>query len=212
MKDVSRTALSRNRIVSVALDLLDEVGLDGLTVRRLADRLGVRSPALYWHIRDKGELLDAMAESILLAAGMGAPEAGEPWSDWLARRASAYRAAVLSHRDGARVVMHLTSLSPSTSNTFDAELRGLVDQGFTPELALATIAATTHYATGFLLHEQSSTPTAPRRDTAIDPGSVTMRAIRAGATVLGDAAFDRGIRLLISGVEQELGEDGITPS
>src|ERR1700760_3630975 len=57
--------VTRERIVAVALELLDEGGLDGLTLRRLADRLGIRAPTLYWHVRNKRELLD------LLAAGVG---------------------------------------------------------------------------------------------------------------------------------------------
>lgn len=211
MKETSRPALSRDRIINSALDLLDEVGLDDLTVRRLADRLEVQSPALYWHLKDKDELLDAMAETVLLDAGMGPPQEGESWPDWLFRRAHAYRDAVLAHRDGARVVMRLTSASPSMLGEFEGELRGLIDQGFTAELALATITATTHYATGFLLHEQSTPSPVSQREAAIDAGSAIHQAIRAGATVLDRAAFDRGILLLIAGVERELGERRVTP-
>ena len=45
-------------IVQAALDLLDETGMDGLTVRALASRLGVQAPALYWHVPSKQALLD----------------------------------------------------------------------------------------------------------------------------------------------------------
>ena len=53
--------LDRERIVRRALDLLDEAGLDGLTVRRLASDLGVQDAALYWHVPSKAALLDEMA-------------------------------------------------------------------------------------------------------------------------------------------------------
>jgi TetR/AcrR family tetracycline transcriptional repressor len=57
--------VNRERIVIVALDLLDENGLAGLTLRELAGRLGIRAPTLYWHVRDKRELLDLLAAAIL---------------------------------------------------------------------------------------------------------------------------------------------------
>ena len=45
------TKLSRETVIRAALDLLNEVGVDGLSTRRLAERLGVQQPALYWHFR-----------------------------------------------------------------------------------------------------------------------------------------------------------------
>jgi TetR/AcrR family tetracycline transcriptional repressor len=56
----------------MCLDVLDEVGIDGLTVRLLAGRLGVKSPALYWHLRNKQELLDAMADFVVHGGRHGA--------------------------------------------------------------------------------------------------------------------------------------------
>src|SRR4030095_4577763 len=76
--------LTRPTIVHTALELLDEVGLEGLTVRRPAAARGVQSPALYWHFRSKQQLLDQMADAIIQAAGMGPPHHGESWQDWLA--------------------------------------------------------------------------------------------------------------------------------
>jgi TetR/AcrR family tetracycline transcriptional repressor len=58
--------LSRELLIETGLRLLDEVGLDGLSVRRLAAELGVRSPALYWHIKTKQELLEGMAAAIIM--------------------------------------------------------------------------------------------------------------------------------------------------
>ncbi|MFP3693803.1 TetR family transcriptional regulator, partial [Burkholderia sp. SIMBA_048] len=57
--------LDREAVVGTALELLNEVGVDGLTTRKLADRLGVQQPALYWHFRNKRALLDALAEAML---------------------------------------------------------------------------------------------------------------------------------------------------
>ncbi|WP_253822636.1 TetR family transcriptional regulator, partial [Salmonella enterica] len=59
------TKLQPNTVIRAALDLLNEVGVDGLTTRKLAERLGVQQPALYWHFRNKRALLDALAEATL---------------------------------------------------------------------------------------------------------------------------------------------------
>src|SRR5216684_5137764 len=57
--------LSRARLVSAALSLIQEEGLEALSMRGLADRLNVKAASLYWHVRDRGELLELLAESIL---------------------------------------------------------------------------------------------------------------------------------------------------
>lgn len=64
-----RAAVSRDRIVEVALEILEADGLDGLTMRRLAAKLGVAPTAIYWHVGDKQALLDALVER--LAAQIG---------------------------------------------------------------------------------------------------------------------------------------------
>lgn len=53
--------IDRRQVVDTALRLLNEVGLDGLTLRRIAKELNVQAPALYWHFKNKQELLDEMA-------------------------------------------------------------------------------------------------------------------------------------------------------
>ena len=167
-------------MIETALRLLDEVGLDGLTVRRLATELGVQSPALYWHLRNKQELLDGMADAIVVAAGMGPPRDGESWQDWLARRARAYRESLLAHRDGARIVANAARLSPATLRTFDEELTAMVGHGFTPLLALRTITALTHYTNGAVLQEQA---TRQERTEGQEPAGETRTGPRAGSPV-----------------------------
>src|ERR1700689_2176452 len=99
-------AVSRDDIVAAGLALLDETGLEGLTLRRLAERLGIRAPTLYWHVRDKRELLDLMVSVIMdeALADWREPHPGQPWWDWLAGRARGLRARLLGHPDGARVL------------------------------------------------------------------------------------------------------------
>jgi len=210
MAGTRRPGLTRQILIDTALRLLDEVGLDGLTVRRLAAELGVQSPALYWHVRTKQELLDGMADAIVQAPGMGPPDPAEPWQDWLRRRARGYRRSLLAHRDGARVVTSAQWLDPTTIKMFDAELAGMAECGFTPVLALHTITAVTNYVTGFVLREQTERPTDPQAPPTtrlaalaqlLDHGTSAplYAAIRDGGNPLGEQAFEHGLNALIDG-------------
>lgn len=208
-----RPALTRSSIIATALDLVDTVGLDELTTRRLALELEVKSPALYWHFANKQALLDGMGDALILSAGMGAPRPGEVWQDWVARRARAYRAEILSHRDGARIVAAVRVASPETVRLFGDEVAALADLGFTPALALRTIAIVTHYVTGFVLKEQAAVD-ARLNDTTgmVNPKDILsgsaldtfVEAMKTGGDPLGEDVFEHGLRMIISGTERDL--------
>jgi TetR/AcrR family tetracycline transcriptional repressor len=222
MTQVDRPALTRAALIDAALRLLDDGGLDGLSVRRVADALGVRSPALYWHIRTKQDLLDGIADRIVRAAGTGPPREGETWQDWLVRRATAYRSAMLAHRDAARVVTNARALDPETLKSFDRELAAMVERGFSPALALRSITALTFFVNGFVLQEQRD----PRRPTGSDPALLSelsgqldagpdapLLAGYAAGGPLGDEAFAHGLRALVAGTATALAAetDGSQP-
>ncbi|MGO2683401.1 TetR/AcrR family transcriptional regulator C-terminal domain-containing protein [Microbacterium sp.] len=213
MDAVRRPALSQKSIVATALDLVDTVGLDELTTRRLAIELEVKSPALYWHFANKQALLDGMGDAIILSAGMGAPQRGEDWRRWILRRARAYRAEMLSHRDGARIVAAVRTASPETVRLFGDEVAALVDFGFDPVLALSTIAIVTHYVTGFALKEQTAVETQRDEPTGVVSPMATLggqalgtllEAMKIGGDPLGEDVFEHGLRMIISGTEREL--------
>ncbi|MFC4120883.1 TetR/AcrR family transcriptional regulator C-terminal domain-containing protein [Nonomuraea zeae] len=199
---MAQKGLARDTVVRAALELLDEVGLDGLSVRRLAARLGVQNPALYWHFRNKQELLDEMSRE-LLAPDMGGPHEGESWQDWLTRRSHAYRAMLLSHRDGARLV---TGSNPGqgVARGFEAELKILVGLGFTPAQGLHTISALSHYTLGFVLNEQAQRERQVRGAThdldAYADFPLTVAGVRAGGAPTSDEAYAYGLRLIIGGL------------
>ena len=94
--------LDRKTIIAAAFDVLAEDGLYGLSMRKLAARLSVQAPALYWHISDKAELIGLMAEFIHLEARAAVPHC-EGWSDWLLAFGRALRHSLVSRRDGARI-------------------------------------------------------------------------------------------------------------
>ncbi|MFD1045955.1 TetR family transcriptional regulator, partial [Kibdelosporangium lantanae] len=98
--------LSTEVIARTALTLLADAGLDGLTMRLVAKELGVQASALYWHLKNKQELLDAMATLMFIEASdnVESPRRDEPWEEWLIDRSAAMRRVMLRYRDGARVM------------------------------------------------------------------------------------------------------------
>lgn len=197
--------MNRSSIISV-LELLEEVGLDELTTRRLAARLQVKSPALYWHFRNKQELLDEMARSIQARQDLGPPREGEQWRGWLTRRARERRDILLSHRDGARLIAG-SSPGPDIAATFDREPHALVLQGFTPVRAMRAITTLGSYITGFVLEEQArhqrDEPPPGDLDQARETPTL-LAAIRDGGPPDGPAAFEDGLALLLGGIEAGL--------
>src|SRR4051794_39100899 len=97
--------LRRQDIARAGLRLLNEVGLNGLTLRLIAEELGVKAPALYWHMKNKQELLDEMATQMYRDAVPDLPKLADPrkWDSALAEHARATRAMMLKYRDGAKV-------------------------------------------------------------------------------------------------------------
>jgi TetR/AcrR family tetracycline transcriptional repressor len=150
-------AIDRAAIVEAALRLVDETGLDGLTLRRLAAELGVRAPALYWHVRNKRELLDAMAERLvaqMLPDSMREPAPGQPWWEWMAERSRALRRAMLARRDGARIMIG-NRPEPGALPGVERMVTVLVDAGLDPLEALRALLAVSAYTMGWVAEEQA---------------------------------------------------------
>jgi TetR/AcrR family tetracycline transcriptional repressor len=124
---VRRRRLDRGRIVTQALALLDEVGLDALTMRRLASRLDVRAASLYRHVRNKTELLallgDEISSEIPLAARSGS------WQEQLTAIAWNVRKGLLAHRDAARVLAATPPVGPRRLLHIEAVLHVLRGAG-----------------------------------------------------------------------------------
>jgi TetR/AcrR family tetracycline transcriptional repressor len=96
--------LSRSGLVARGLSLVQEKGLDALTMRALADRLQVKAASLYWHVRDRQELLELLADSIF--EGVHGTPSG-PWRSVARGTAFALAAAVAAQRDASRILLEV---------------------------------------------------------------------------------------------------------
>ncbi|MFE5536206.1 TetR/AcrR family transcriptional regulator [Streptomyces sp. NPDC056492] len=146
--------LDQARTVEAALALLDEAGLDALTMRRLADAVGVQAGALYRHFATKQDLLTAMAERML--AGCSTPPPDPVWSARLTTLARGMRTALLAHRDGARVYAGTHSTGANTLGFAETLLGVLREAGFGPAQAARTALTVIHYTVGHTLEEQAA--------------------------------------------------------
>jgi AcrR family transcriptional regulator len=157
--------LTRERIVEQALEMLDEVGIDGLTVRALAARLGVRAPALYWHVRDKQELLDEMGTQVqrrVLDRLVADPPTG-PWPDALTGYAHALRAEYLAHRDGARTFAGTRLTDPDVLRAQEPWLARWADDGPGLDAVVLGTELVTAFVVGFVVEEQERAQSAGDR-------------------------------------------------
>ena len=172
-----RQGLSKAAVVQAGLDVLNDAGIDGVTVRAVASRLGVQAPALYWHVRDKQDLLDEMATEIWrrVTAELAAPPDGQPWDQAMAEFAAITRRALLSHRDGAKVFSGTYLTDASVLQAQEAGLAQMIQQGFTLAGVIRAYSLLYSFTVGFCIEEQAAAQAAASGD---DRYSLARRAER----------------------------------
>ncbi|WP_343718846.1 TetR/AcrR family transcriptional regulator C-terminal domain-containing protein [Achromobacter dolens] len=191
--------IRREQVVDVALELLDEVGLDGLSTRRLAQQLGVESATLYWHFRDKSMLLGEMASAVLARHHtLAVPASAAQWPAWFADNMRSFRRALLAHRDGAR--LHAgTAPGPGDLAGIARKVAYLVGAGFTREQAGMALFAAGQYTLGCVLEEQArAAMTQGGADEAVGGNEL------AGA-MDAEAAFEFGLGVIVDGLRGRVG-------
>lgn len=157
-------SLDRKLIVRQAFAVLNEAGLEGLTLRKLASRLKVQAPALYWHFKSKRDLLDEMATEVLRRsrAKSSAFSAVEDWTEWASATYSSLRKTLLAYRDGAKMFSGTYLTDVALYAPMEASLRRLTDAGFTLQQAIVGLSTLYSYTIGFVIEEQA-TELAPGR-------------------------------------------------
>jgi TetR/AcrR family tetracycline transcriptional repressor len=159
-------------MVMAALELMDETGLEGLTMRRLADSLGVKSASLYWHVRDKEELLNLMADAI--CSEIRSPEATDDWRQRLEALAREYRRVLKTHRDAALLLATTLPVGPYRLRLAETSLATLLDAGFTAEVTAQASLLFVDYVTNFVVEEDRAEAIAAAFQTdSDDAGSVS---------------------------------------
>ncbi|MBV9354190.1 MAG: TetR/AcrR family transcriptional regulator C-terminal domain-containing protein [Chloroflexi bacterium] len=204
-----RPPLDREQLIQAALALLDAVGFDGLTMRRLAERLGVQAASLYNHVRDKQQLLTLLADAI--CRDVPSLQPARPWREQLEQAARDLRRVLLAHRDAARVLMATPPVGPNRLRTIEQVLAVLRAAGFVDRDVADAGWVLNSYVTGFVFDEQvQATPTAPETRAQIEQLFRSLPAERyptlaalAGALTDPDLSqrFEYGLELMLDGLE-----------
>jgi AcrR family transcriptional regulator len=132
-----RTPLTRDRVLTVAVALADRDGIEGLSMRKLGQELGVDAMALYRHVRAKDDLLDGIVEKIV-----GEIERVEPdghWKPALRAQVMAARQVMLRHPWARRVLEERGTTGITIIGYVESILAILLDGGFTLDLAHHTL-------------------------------------------------------------------------
>lgn len=194
--------LTRDQVIETAFEILRDYGLADLSMRRLARDLGVQPGALYWHVKNKQELLGVLSVMILVPADSGPMDAGtgshaDSGADAGAETAAfaalrlqsrAIRRALLKVRDGAEVVALTHAIDPESLTVLRRLSLGFEAAGLRGHNAGWAARALVHYILGSVTEEQT-------RSGLIQAGVLESRADLAGA----DTAFDFGLGLLLTG-------------
>ena len=204
--------LDRKLILQQAFGVLNETGLDGLTLRRLAARLQVQAPAIYWHFRNKQELLDEMGTQVLresLAESV-ALLALPTWQDWAAATYQGLRKTLLRYRDGAKMFSGTYLTDAELFAPMEANLRRFTSEGFTLRQAVVATGILYSYTVGFVIEEQAAQLAPGRPNPQYDLAERERRvnkdlyplAAAAGVEMFTqhDARFAQGLSVIVAGL------------
>jgi TetR/AcrR family tetracycline transcriptional repressor len=180
-------SLDRAAIADAAIALLDREGLEGLSTRRLAAELGIRGPSLYWHFKNKRELVDQMAARLRMEALPAAPAHHAAHFDrrgWLEAGARGLRRVALSHRDGAAVLAGARAPRPDEGDhAYSAFLGALERSGLSRQDSAMVLQVLGRFAIGWVLYEQRSGP---------------------GSLVDSETGFEFGLQALLDRIDKML--------
>ncbi|GAA2374612.1 TetR/AcrR family transcriptional regulator C-terminal domain-containing protein [Streptomyces sp. XM4011] len=146
--------LTRDAVIGAALQVLEDRGLEGLSTRAVADRLGVRMNTVLWHVKTKARLLELMADAVLGTIGYDdLPADPRRRARELAGR---YRQALLAHRDGAALVTGTYAAEPHTLRFADRLVDALRQAGADERQAAWTAWTVSYFVLGLTQEEQAA--------------------------------------------------------
>lgn len=151
-----RVGLTKELIIRAALSLIDESGLEGLTIRALSSRLGVQTRTIYWHVGPRNVLL---AETVELVLSGVTPPPARSWEDWLRALFGNFRRAVAKHPNIAAVIGAQMLASVSTDlNLLEQILSTLAQAGFDGDQLIGAYSAVISTMVGFVTLEFATPP------------------------------------------------------
>jgi AcrR family transcriptional regulator len=158
--------LNRDRVLAAAVALADEIGIEALSMRRLAQELGVVPMALYKHVANKEELLSGMVDVLVAEIDPPVPDAG--WKDAVRQRVLSARRALLRHPWARHVLESRTHQTPAVLEYTDSFIGMFLADGFSVDLTHHVMHALGSRMWGFT-QELFQNPAGPKADTPAVP-------------------------------------------
>lgn len=214
-----RLPLSRERVLTCAVELADESGISALTIRSLAQRMGTKPMSLYYYVANKDQILDGIVDMVFSEVELPAPSGN--WREEMHNRANAMRAALARHPWAVGLLESRSSPGPATLRHHEATLATLRSAGFSVQLTAHAYAALDSYIYGFALQEAAlpfegrdtaaeiTTPIMERFSTGEYPHMVEIaveHVLKPGYD-FGDE-FDFGLNLILDGLSRLMGDAG----
>jgi AcrR family transcriptional regulator len=150
----ARRPLTRQRIVDAGLRVIDEQGLEALTMRKLAQDLGVDPMSLYRHFTNKDALLDGVADT--LWGEVALPEGDVTWAELLRAMAISLRALAHAHPHAYALLLNRQIVPLATLRLFDVALERLLRAGFARERVAQIVCTVSSFALGYAMVELSA--------------------------------------------------------
>jgi AcrR family transcriptional regulator len=206
-----RPPRSLERIVSAALEIVDEVGTDAFSMRLLADRLGSGTATLYRHFAGKDELMAYVVDRILGEVDIETDADNlTTWQQAIARGASAFSEVLQNHPNALPLLVFQVPVGPNALLNRERSVAVLLACGFPLDLAARAYTAVAHYVVGFALQQRA--PGAPQREDAaklrdfyraLDANTypATVAAADELTSVPLDEEFRFGLQLVLDGIE-----------
>lgn len=216
--------LSRERILSAALDLIDASGLATLNMRDLGRALGASTMSVYRHFQNKSELIEAVVDRVV--EGFAPPPTRGGWQDQVKAIATNVRSAMLAHPELADVIGRELRRSPTSLRVNVEIIQRLRDAGVPAEMLADAYWAMSSYTTGYALLEAQThrrRRRQPRKSSAVERvrklagmleavDDLSEAASREAAVVLArpldDAQFLFGLDCLIRGMAEKFARVG----
>ncbi len=153
-KPTKRDPLSRERVFEAAVQLADESGLEAVTMRRLAEKLGVEAMSLYYHVANKEAILDGVVDALIdeievETGDFDAPTGEAPWKEVMRARILTARRIMLRHKWAPSALETRTSISAPMMRYFNSLLGIMVGGGFSYDLGHHALHALGSIALGF---------------------------------------------------------------
>jgi AcrR family transcriptional regulator len=148
-----RSTLSPQRVIAAAVALADVIGVDALTIRKLAVELDVKPMTIYHHVPNKEAIIDGMVD--LVFSEIDLPPSGSDWKQAIRQRSASARVVLARHGWAAPLMESRTSPGPATLRHHDAVLGCLRGGGFSVEMTAHAYALIDAFVYGFALQEAS---------------------------------------------------------